>query len=276
MQKKPSKEQTKSLRFKIHELIFEADTRSGKLFEFFLFFSIIISVIVVSLESVEDFQKEHAEILRGLEWFFTILFTIEYVLRIISVKRVWPYIFSFFGIVDFLSIIPTYLSLILPGSQSLIVIRDLRLIRIFRVLKLGRYVKEGGALFDALKASRQKITVFLFTVILIVVNLGALMYLIEGKEHGFTSIPKSVYWAIVTLTTVGFGDIHPQTALGQTIAAVLMILGYGIIAVPTGIVSAELSQKKGHTKISTQVCRFCSSEGHEPDAVYCKYCGNKI
>ncbi|MDH5716287.1 MAG: ion transporter [Spirochaetia bacterium] len=268
------------LRFrnKIHEIIFEADTKSGRLFDIILFNSIIASVILVSLDSVESIRKNNEELLILLEWFFTILFSIEYILRIISVRKVWPYLFSFYGIIDFLSIVPTYLSLIMPGSQYFLVLRDLRLLRIFRVLKLSRYIKEGYVLWDALMASRPKITVFLFTVMIVVVNIGALMYVIEGEENGFTSIPRSIYWAIVTLTTVGFGDIHPKTTLGQTLASILMILGYGIIAVPTGIVSAEIVQGKQQKKenISTQTCRWCSKEGHDIDAVYCKYCGKKI
>jgi voltage-gated potassium channel len=213
--------------------------------------------------------------LRAAEWFFTIVFTIEYILRLWSVERPWKYVFSFFGIVDLLAVLPTYLSVLLPGAQSMLVIRALRLLRIFRVLKLARYLREARQLSAALRASVIKIVVFLYTVLTIVLIIGALMYHVEGPAHGFTSIPKGVYWAIVTLTTVGYGDVTPQTVLGQVRAAAVMILGYSIIAVPTGIVSVEIARVSGH-RISTQVCPVCAAEGHDHDAVHCKRCGAKL
>lgn len=209
------------------------------------------------------------------EWFFTLLFTIEYVLRLLSVGKPLAYTTSFFGVVDLAAIIPTYLSLLLPGAQYLLVLRLLRVLRVFRVLKLAHYLSEADVLLAALRASRTKITVFLFTILTLVVILGSLIYLIEGEEHGFTSIPRSIYWTIVTLTTVGYGDIAPQTGPGQVLAAIIMIIGYGIIAVPTGIVTAELTRTE-RQHVSGQACPQCSAEGHDPDAQYCKYCGAEL
>ncbi len=262
-------------RFKIHEVIFEADTRVGKLFDIVLIISILLSVIVVMLDSIAAINKEYGNFLYILEWVFTVLFTIEYILRIISVGKPLKYAKSFFGVVDLLAILPTYFSLLFPGSQYFLVIRVLRLLRIFRVLKLVQYTVEARSLRQALKASKRKIIVFVFTVLILVVIFGALMYVIEGEENGFTSIPRSIYWAIVTLTTVGYGDISPATPLGQILAAIIMILGYGIIAVPTGIVTAEMAFAAGKN-ISTQACPDCSAEGHDSDAKYCKYCGVKL
>jgi voltage-gated potassium channel len=212
--------------------------------------------------------------LRALEWSFTLLFTLEYLLRLVSVGRPLRYALSFFGVVDLLAVAPTYLSLVVSGTQSLIVIRALRLLRVFRILKLAQFVGEARQLQAALAASLRKITVFLVTVLNLVLIVGALMYLIEGEENGFASIPDSIYWAIVTLTTVGYGDIAPQTVLGKALASTVMILGYGIIAVPTGIVTVELAGV--HRHVSTQACRECSSEGHDTDALHCKYCGGKL
>ncbi len=259
----------------IHEVIFEADTRVGKLFDIVLIISILLSVIVVMLDSIAAINKEYGNFLYILEWVFTVLFTIEYILRIISVGKPLKYAKSFFGVVDLLAILPTYFSLLFPGSQYFLVIRVLRLLRIFRVLKLVQYTVEARSLRQALKASKRKIIVFVFTVLILVVIFGALMYVIEGEENGFTSIPRSIYWAIVTLTTVGYGDISPTTPLGQILAAIIMILGYGIIAVPTGIVTAEMAFAAGKN-ISTQACPDCSAEGHDSDAKYCKYCGVKL
>jgi len=262
-------------RLKLYEIIFESDTIDGKNFDIALLFAIIFSVIAVTLESVKSIGNEYGNIFLFVEWFFTILFTIEYVLRIISVGKPVRYIFSFLGIVDLLAILPTYISLFLPNSQYFLVIRIIRLLRVFRIFKLARYIVESRILVLALKASRPKITVFLVTILSIVIIMGTLMYLIEGEQNGFTSIPRSVYWAIVTLTTVGYGDIAPKTILGQALASCIMIMGYGIIAVPTGIVTVELAQlKKEPLNIST--CRQCSYEGHDIDAKYCKYCGAKI
>jgi voltage-gated potassium channel len=262
-------------RARLHEIIFEADTPGGKLFDVLLILSIVASVIMVMLDSVSSIRQSYGELLYVGEWFFTILFTIEYILRLCSVGRPFAYATSFFGLVDLLAILPTYMSIIFPGTHYLLVIRILRVLRIFRVLKLAQYLGEIQLLKRALLASRRKITVFLFAVMTLVVIFGSLMYLIEKPEHGFTSIPRSIYWAIVTLTTVGYGDISPQTELGQAISAIIMIIGYGIIAVPTGIVTAELTQSYKKT-VTTQACRQCSAEGHDSDAKYCKYCGGEL
>ena len=260
----------------IHEIIIEADTPAGKLFDVVLISLILLSVLVVMLESVATIEARHGSFLRAAEWFFTIAFTIEYILRLVSVDRPAKYAKSFFGVVDLLAIIPTYLSVLVPGTQFLIVIRLLRILRVFRVLKLAKYMAEASTLTLALRASRRKITVFLFTVMTLVVILGSLMYFIESNETGFTSIPRSVYWAIVTLTTVGYGDISPQTPIGQALASVVMILGYAILAVPTGIVSVELARADMSALTSTRACHSCSKEGHDSDAKYCKYCGELI
>jgi len=256
----------------IHEIIFEADTPNGKIFDISLIVIILLSVITVMLDSVRHINAKHGDLLYALEWIFTIIFSIEYILRLMSVGQPIRYAISFFGIIDLLAVIPTYLSLILPGSQYLIVIRILRLLRIFRVLKLVQYLKEAQLLVIALKSSVRKISVFLFTILLLVTIFGSLMYVVEGEENGFINIPTSIYWAIVTLTTVGYGDISPQTGFGQAIASLIMILGYSIIAVPTGIVSVEMAQAY-KMKVSTQACQQCSSEGHDEDAKYCKDCG---
>lgn len=273
-----SKEEISGLspwRLKLHEIIFEAETPAGKAFDILLILSILLSVITIMIGSVRHIRAQHEVLLHGAEWFFTALFTVEYALRLLCVGRPLLYATSFFGIVDLLAIAPTYLSLVLPGSQYLLVIRTLRMLRIFRILKLVKYVGEAQYLLRALRASRRKITVFLFTVLIIVVIVGALMYVIEGVDNGFTSIPRSIYWAIVTLTTVGYGDISPQTSLGQTLAALVMIMGYSIIAVPTGIVTAELAFARDRP-VNTQACPSCSAEGHDTDAEYCKYCGAKL
>jgi voltage-gated potassium channel len=262
-------------REKIHEIIFEADTPLGKLFDEILIVCILASVLVVMLDSVTWIREDYEGLLYALEWFFTIIFSIEYVLRLISVRRPAKYAASFFGIVDLLTVIPTYLDLLLPGTRFLLVIRILRVLRIFRVLKLAKYVGEANLLIRAIKASSRKITIFLFSVVTLVVILGSMMYLVEGAEHGFTSIPKSIYWAIVTLTTVGYGDVAPQTSLGQVLAVVVMIMGYSIIAVPTGIVTVEMAQAFKEN-ISTRACHDCSSGGHDTDAKHCKYCGSEL
>ena len=261
-------------REKLHEIIFEADTPAGKQFDIFLIIIIILSVIVVMLESIADVRNLYSYELHVIEWVFTVLFTIEYGLRLICLRRPSKYATSFFGIVDVLAVIPTYLSLLFPGTQYLLAIRLLRILRVFRVLKLAQFLSEASVLITALRASRHKITVFLFTVLTLVVILGSLMYLIEGEENGFNSIPHSVYWAIVTLTTVGYGDISPQTPLGQFLASIVMILGYAILAVPTGIVSVELA--RADSKISTQCCRSCGTESHHHDAVYCRICAEPL
>jgi voltage-gated potassium channel len=275
MKVNPNKTYCKRLQAALHEIIFEADTPAGKLFDILLILSIILSVIAVMLDSMSVIKAEYGNLLYTIEWIFTILFTVEYFLRLYSVGRPIRYAASFFGIVDLLAILPTYFSLLIPGSQYLLVIRLLRVLRIFRVLKLVQYLSEAKLLMQALRASRRKITVFLFTVLTLVIIFGSLMYVIEGEENGFTSIPRGIYWAVVTLTTVGYGDISPNTGAGQALASVIMILGYSIIAVPTGIVTVEMSKVAG-MKISTQACPECSAEGHDSDAEYCKYCGAKL
>lgn len=263
-----------SFRETLHEIIFEADTPAGKTFDVVLMVGILLSVLAVILESVGSVRLVFGPTLRRVEWFFTILFTIEYLLRLISIRRPLAYAFSFYGIVDLLAIVPTYLSLVVSGTQSLLVIRALRLLRVFRVLKLAHFVGEAQVLAGALRASVRKITIFLGAVLTMVLVLGAMMYLIEGEENGFTSIPQAIYWAVVTLTTVGYGDIAPQTVLGKFLASTVMILGYGILAVPTGIVTVELANAS--KRISTQACRRCAAEGHDANARFCKYCGHRL
>ncbi|MEZ5104928.1 MAG: ion transporter [Draconibacterium sp.] len=261
----------KELKDKLYEIIFEADTPAGKLFDVVLLVIILLSVALVLLESVPSIRINYFSILRILEWVITIIFTIEYLLRIIIIRKSFRYIFSFYGIIDFLSVVPTYLSVIIVGSHSLVVIRMLRLLRVFRILKLTRYTNAGRSLARAMWASREKISVFIFFVITLVVIIGTIMYMVEGETYGFTSIPRSIYWAIVTLTTVGYGDISPQTPLGQFLASIVMIMGYAIIAVPTGIVTAEMI--KPATRTNTQVCPNCLHDRHDDDAHFCKKCG---
>jgi voltage-gated potassium channel len=259
----------------LFEIIFEADTPAGKWFDLILIMSILLSVATVMLDSVNSINASYGRLLHAVEWFFTILFTVEYILRLLCVGRPIRYAVSFFGIVDLLAILPTYMSLLFPRSRHLMVVRVLRVLRIFRVLKLGHHTKEATMLRKALYASRRKILVFFSAVLTLVVIIGSLIYVIEGQQGGFTSIPRSVYWAVVTLTTVGYGDISPQSAPGQLLAALVMILGYSIIAVPTGIVTAELS--RAHmAEASRQACPSCSAEGHDRDAQYCKFCGAKL
>jgi voltage-gated potassium channel len=262
-------------RLVLHEVIFEADTKAGQWFDILLIWSILLSVTAVMFDSVGSIRSLHGDLLYGIEWFFTLLFTIEYLLRLICVGRPVKYATSFFGLVDLLAIIPTYLSLFFPATKYLIVIRILRILRVFRVLKLVKYLGEANLLMQALRASRRKISVFLVTVLTLVILFGSLMYVIEGEENGFTSIPKSIYWAVVTMTTVGYGDISPKTNLGQIVAAMIMILGYGIIAVPTGIVTVEMSHVRNRG-LSAKACQQCSAEGHDKDAEYCKYCGAQL
>lgn len=266
------------LREKIHEIIFEADTPMGKAFDVWLLIFILASVMTVVLESIPSMTERYHLVFVSLEWIFTIFFTIEYILRLYCVYRPMKYATSFFGVVDLLAVLPTYLSLVLAGSQYLLVIRALRLLRVFRIFKLSHFLREGIVLIRALQASRAKITVFISFVLIAVTIIGAVMYLVEGGQNpNFSSIPKAIYWAIVTLTTVGYGDITPLTNLGQFLSALVMILGYAVIAVPTGIVSAELVQsKKDAEKMTTQACRYCGMEGHTSDAVFCKYCGARL
>ncbi|MDA1193709.1 MAG: ion transporter [Planctomycetota bacterium] len=262
------------LRGRLHTVIFEADTPVGKAFDVALLLAILASIVVVSLESVAPIRAAHGALLRQIEWGLTFAFTAEYLLRLLCVQKPLRYARSFFGLVDLLAILPTWLSLVFVGTHSLVVIRALRLLRVFRVFKLGHFVREADVLGRALLAARRKILVFLGAVLTLVFILGTLMYLVEGEESGFSSIPESVYWAIVTLTTVGYGDIAPVTVLGKFIASVVMIAGYAIIAVPTGIVGVELARaSQPTTPVSTQACPACGRDGHAPDAAYCKYCG---
>ncbi|HEX7333077.1 MAG TPA: ion transporter [Pyrinomonadaceae bacterium] len=260
-------------RARLHEVIFESDTPAGRYFDLALTWLILLSVATVVLESVREVREQYGKLLYTLEWVFTLLFTVEYSLRLLSVRRPLLYARSFYGVIDLLAIIPTYLSIFVPGSHYLLVIRILRLLRVFRLLKLSEYVAEADTLRRALRASRRKISVFISAVVLLVVIIGALMYVIEGEANGFTSIPRSIYWAIVTLTTVGYGDLSPKTSFGQIVASIVMIIGYGIIAVPTGIVSVELAQAVRQKMVSGQACPSCAAEGHDPDAICCKYCG---
>ncbi len=267
-------------RKKLFIIIFESDTPAGKLFDLALIITIALSVLVVMLDSVKAIREVYSEWLRIAEWFFTLLFTVEYVLRLYCVDRPGRYARSFFGLIDLLAILPTYFSFIMPETIYMMVIRVLRILRVFRILKLGAYLGEADILMRSLAASRKKIEVFLFAVLMLVIIFGSLMYLVEGEENGFTSIPRSVYWAIVTLTTVGYGDIAPRTAIGQAIAAVIMICGYGIIAVPTGIVSAEMFRagrdKRPMRNMVRAKCTVCGLELHQEDARFCRRCGAKL
>ena len=262
-------------RHRLHTVIFEADTPAGKNFDVALLWAIVLSVAVVFAESVSSVRESYGTALRVAEFVFTGLFTIEYVLRLLAVRRPLKYVFSFYGLVDLLSILPTFVELLLPGAASLRVVRMLRLLRVFRVLKLVGFLREAQILTNALVASRRKITVFLSAVLVLVTLLGTLVYMVEDAEAGFTSIPRSIYWAIVTVTTVGYGDIAPQTVPGQVIASLMMILGYAILAVPTGIVGAELARST-RVATNTQACLSCGAEGHDDDADYCKRCGHKL
>ncbi len=262
-------------RWRIHEFIFEADTPLGKLFDIVLLILILFSVAAVVLESMASMRRDYGTALRIIEWVVTGLFTVEYLFRLVSVRRPWRYVFSFYGLVDLIAILPTYLSVLVPGTQSLLVVRTLRLLRIFRILKLARYLEEFKALTHALRATRAKIAVFLLTVLILALIMGALMYVIEGEQNGFTSIPRGLYWAIVTITTVGYGDISPQTLLGQTVAAIAMILGYSLIIIPTGIFAMEMVRTTKRD-ISNQACPSCGGEGHDTEASYCKYCGSQL
>ncbi len=260
----------------LNTVIFGSETPMGKAFDVVLSISIVLSVIVIMLDSVEAIQNRYAQTLYIIEWLFTLLFTLEYGLRLISVRRPGLYFKSFFGLVDLISILPSYLILLFPGTQAMLAIRILRLLRVFRILKLSAYMDEADIMMAALHKSSRKIMVFLYAVFMLVIVFGSLVYVVESREAGFTSIPRSVYWAIVTLTTVGYGDISPQTPLGQLLASAIMIMGYGIIAVPTGIYSAELIRTYTAGKVRNDACPACGQTGHDFDADYCKHCGHAL
>ncbi len=260
-------------RHRLHEIIFEADTWAGRAFDISLLFLIVLSVLAVILESVPSLAKQYGIFFDRVEWLFTILFTIEYILRIISIRQPLRYMTSFFGLVDLLAILPSYLGLFLFGAHELAAVRILRLLRIFRILKLGEYTSAAALLAYSLQESKAKITVFFVAIFTLVITLGAMMYVVEGRSNGFESIPLSIYWAVITITTVGYGDIVPSTPMGKLIATIIMLLGYVIIAVPTGIVAVSLTAASKKQEISTQACPNCGRQGHDPDAVHCKYCG---
>jgi voltage-gated potassium channel len=263
---------TKNWRRKIHEIIYEADTPAGKRFDVILLIIIVISTLAIMLESIATVRAQFGEMLIGIEWIITIIFTVEYLLRLISVGKPMRYIFSFFGLVDLLALLPAYLGLFFVDAHQLAIIRMLRLLRIFRIFKLSRYTWASNVLMLSISQNRGKIIVFLMTMFTIVTILGSLLYVIEGSEHGFESIPLSIYWAIITMTTVGYGDIVPGTPLGKMIASMIMIIGYSIIAIPTGLVSVGIATQ-GKKEISRQACPDCSREGHDVDALHCKFCG---
>ena len=264
----------KSLKSLLHEIIYEADTPVGKLFDILLLFLILLSVFVVMLDSIDIFHENYRYLFDIIEWIITVVFSIEYALRIMVVKKPFKYISSFFGIIDLLSILPQYLSFFFVGGGSLVALRAMRLLRVFRILKLTRFIGESNFLIRSLQASRAKIGVFLFTVFILSIIFGTIMYLVENGQNGFTSIPESIYWTIVTLTTVGYGDIFPGTTIGKFIASIIMIMGYGIIAVPTGIVSAEMAQKRRRPDTNTQSCPSCAESSHKDNAKFCHSCGN--
>ncbi len=266
---------TQSLKERLGHIIFETDTPASRTFDVALLGLILLSVVLVMLESVASLRFRYGPTLRTLEWIFTLLFTAEYLVRLYTARNRLKYVRSFFGVVDFLAVIPTYLSLFIVGSQYFIVIRALRLLRVFRVLKLMRFLGQASVLAKALRASREKITVFVVTVMILVTLIGSVMFLVEGPANGFTNIPISVYWAIVTLTTVGYGDIAPRTPLGQFLSALVMILGFAIIAVPTGIVTSEISRAERRAEAATR-CPTCGRAGHDADAEFCKYCGESL
>src|SRR5687767_11236528 len=261
---------------KLHEVIYESEKPEGKAFDVALLSCIFLSIMVVMLDSVESLHAKHGKLFYILEWFFTGIFTIEYILRLICIRKPWKYVFSPLGIIDLLAIIPSYLSIFFVGAQSLLVFRALRLMRVFRIFKLSHFVSEMRFLAVAIKSSMRKISIFMLIVVMLVIILGSVMYLVEGGKNGFDSIPESIYWAIVTITTVGYGDITPVTTIGKLVASLIMLIGYGIIAVPTGIITTEMAiavKNKGH---SNEVCPHCGKEGHDEDAKYCKNCGERL
>ncbi len=269
------KDTLKGLRLHIHEILFESETQRGKFFHVALIWAIIISTLCVILESVETIRNVAGDVLIFLEWSFTVLFTVEYVLRIISVRVPWRYMISFLGLIDLMAVLPTYLSILLPGFNVFLVARTLRLLRIFRIFKMVPYLKDAHILMTAIKTSKRKVFLFVYSLIVLAMIMGSMMYVIEGEENGFTSIPKSMYWSVVTMTTVGYGDMTPKTSSGQFIAVDLMLMGYGIFAVPTGIFSVELARTM-KALASTRACNDCGKQGHDNDAEFCKFCGGKL
>lgn len=265
-----------SWQVKLHEIIYESNTRAGKIFDIALLVFIIGSILVVMFDSIDAYQRKYGDVFFMIEWIFTGLFTIEYILRLICIKKPLSYVFSFLGIIDLLAIIPSYMSIVLPGAQSLLVLRALRLLRIFRIFKLAHFLSEMEFLKTSVATSMKKISIFMLVVLTLVIILGSIMYLVENGKNGFSNIPDSIYWAIVTITTVGYGDISPVTPLGKFIASIMMFIGYGIIAVPTGIITTEMAIAVRNKKTGHESCPGCSKEGHDGDAKFCKYCGSAL
>ncbi|HEX6426405.1 MAG TPA: ion transporter [Niastella sp.] len=263
-------------RNRLHNTIYESNTMAGKVFDVTLLILIISSIVVVMLDSIKSYHLQYGRILYVMEWIFTGLFTLEYMLRLISIKRPLRYVISFLGLIDLLAIIPSYLSIFFVGAQSLLVLRALRLLRVFRIFKLTHFLTEMEFLKIALTTSLKKITIFMLVVLSLVIILGSIMYLVENGENGFISIPDSIYWAIVTITTVGYGDIAPVTPTGKFIASVMMFIGYGIIAVPTGIITTEMANAVRMRKHGQETCPGCGREGHDKDAAFCKFCGTLL
>src|SRR5688572_25127576 len=263
-------------RSRLHETIYESNTTAGKIFDVSLLVLILLSIVIVMLDSVDAYHDKYGDLFYVFEWIFTALFTLEYILRLICIRQPLKYVFSFLGMIDLLAIIPSYLSILFAGAQSLLVLRALRLLRIFRIFKLTHFVSEMRFLRTAIYNSLRKISIFILFVITVVVIMGSIMYLIEDPENGFTSIPQCIYWAIVTITTVGYGDISPVTPFGKFMASIIMLLGYGIIAVPTGIVTTEMALAVRSRKHGHEACPGCGREGHEHDAEFCKFCGGKL
>jgi voltage-gated potassium channel len=266
----------KDWRFKLHEVIYESNTTAGKAFDVGLLIAIFTSIIVVMLDSVQSLHQQHGKLFHFLEWGYSILFTIEYILRLISIRQPIRYVFSLLGIIDLIALIPSYLSIFFVGAQSLLVFRALRLLRVFRIFKLSRFLTEINFLTVALKGSVRKISIFLLTVLSLTVILGSIMYLVEKRENGFSNIPESIYWAIVTITTVGYGDISPVTPMGKFVASVVMLIGYAIIAVPTGILTHDLAMAARQKNELPESCPNCGKEGHDSDASFCKFCGSAL
>jgi voltage-gated potassium channel len=266
----------KSWQHRLHEIIYESETTAGKIFDIALLILIVSSIIVVMLDSISKWHLAYGHLFYELEWVFTAVFTIEYLLRLVCIKKPWRYVFSFLGLIDLLAIIPSYLSFIIAGAQSLLVLRALRLLRIFRIFKLSHFLSEMQFLGGAIKSSMRKISIFMLAVLTLVIIMGSVMYLVEKDQNGFNSIPDSIYWAIVTITTVGYGDISPVTPAGKFIASIIMLMGYGIIAVPTGIVTTEMAMAVRKKQTRAEACLSCGREGHDADAKFCKYCGAKL